>query len=115
VDLMAFKCRTLKVNNILLFFIHQKQRNMSRRQAVLRLMCVDEASTIVLYRSFAIEYEQKCGVFKFREFTNSAPAMSKIRNCPQPQFNAGLNLHRYILFVCFPGVTTHCGCIFTAQ
>jgi hypothetical protein len=60
-------------------------------------MCVDVASTIVLCRSFAKEYEQKCGVSKFREFINSAPAVSKTRNWSHPQFTAGSNLHRYIL------------------
>ena len=60
-------------------------------------MRVDEASTIVLCRYFATEYEQKCDVSKFRVFINPAPAVSKIRNWPQPQFTAGSNLRRYIL------------------
>jgi hypothetical protein len=62
---------------------------MHGQQNIKWLMCVDEASTIVLCLSSAIEYEQKCGVSKFRVFINSAPAMSKTRNWPQPQFTAG--------------------------
>jgi hypothetical protein len=27
----------------------------------------------------------------------------------------GVTNIKYYLFVCFPGVTTHCGCIFTAR
>jgi hypothetical protein len=59
-------------------------------------MCVNVTSIVVLSRSFAIEFEQKCGASTFRVFINPAPATSKIRNWPQPQFTAGTNLHTSI-------------------
>jgi hypothetical protein len=76
--------------------MHHEQRIISRRQAVLWLMYVDVTSIVVLCRSFAIEFQQKCGASTFRVFINSAPATSKIRNWPQPQFTAGTNLHSSI-------------------
>jgi hypothetical protein len=38
---------------------------------------------------------------------------SKIRS--QNANTALRNISSTCLFICFPGVTTHCGCIFTAQ
>ena len=69
-----------------------------------------------MHRCKKLSFDNKC--FKIHMFRSIIIIIRELLNFTETYMNSKL-MHGYEyskeIFVCFPGITTHCGCIFTAR